>query len=37
VKRAYALVQQVNPNAGKSPTSEQERKILFGQDRTTVK
>ena len=36
VKRAYALVQQVNPNAGKPPTSQQERKMLFGQDRTTV-
>src|SRR5688572_14511355 len=37
VKRAYALVQKVNPNAGKPPTSEQERKVLFGQDRTTVR
>jgi GSH-dependent disulfide-bond oxidoreductase len=36
VQRAYALVPKVNPNA-KPPTSEQERKILFGQDQTTVR
>jgi GST-like protein len=36
VERAYALVQKINPNA-KPPTSDAERKILFGQDRTTVK
>ena len=36
VKRAYALVQQINPNA-KPPTSDEERKILFGQDQSTVK
>ena len=35
VKRAYALVQKINPNP-KPPTSEEERKILFGQDQTTV-
>jgi GST-like protein len=36
VKRAYALVQKINPNA-KPPTSDAERKILFGQDQTTVR
>jgi GST-like protein len=36
VKRAYALVQQVNPNA-KPPTSDEERKILFGQDQSSVR
>ena len=36
VKRAYALVQKFNPNP-KPPTSDEERKILFGQDQTTVK
>lgn len=30
VQRAYALTQQVNPDAGK-PLSDEERKILFGQ------
>jgi len=36
VKRAYALVEKINPNA-KPPTSDAERKILFGQDQTTVR
>ena len=34
--RAYALVKQVNPNAGGIRT-EEERKVLFGQDRSVVK
>ncbi|HXS54056.1 MAG TPA: glutathione binding-like protein [Usitatibacter sp.] len=34
--RAYALVKQVNPGAGGIRT-EEERKILFGQDRSVVK
>ncbi len=34
--RAYALVKQVNPNAGGIRT-EAERKVLFGQDRNVVK
>ena len=37
VQRAYALVPKINPNAGKAPTSAAERKILFEQDRTTVR
>ena len=36
VARAYALVQRINPNA-RPPTSDEERKILFGQDQSTVK
>jgi GSH-dependent disulfide-bond oxidoreductase len=36
VKRAYDLVPKINPNA-KPPTSDAERKIPFGQDRTTVR
>ena len=34
--RAYAIVKQVNPNAGGIRT-EEERKVLFGQDRGVVK
>jgi GST-like protein len=34
--RAYALVKKVNPNAGGIRT-EEERKVLFGQDRSVVK
>jgi len=34
--RAYALVKQVNPGAGGIRT-EEERKVLFGQDRSVVK
>jgi len=34
--RAYALVKQVNPNAGGIRT-EEERKVLFGQDRSVVR
>jgi GST-like protein len=34
--RAYALVKQVNPTAGGIRT-EEERKVLFGQDRSVVK
>ena len=34
--RAYELVKQVNPNAGATRT-EDERKVLFGQDRSVVK
>jgi GST-like protein len=34
--RAYALVKQVNPNAGGIRT-EEERRVLFGQDRSVVK
>ena len=34
--RAYAKVKEVNPNAGGIRT-EQERKVLFGQDRSVVK
>ncbi|HVF65486.1 MAG TPA: glutathione S-transferase N-terminal domain-containing protein [Casimicrobiaceae bacterium] len=37
VQRAYALVGRVNPNAGNTTRSEAERKVLFGQDRTTVR
>ncbi|HVE48596.1 MAG TPA: glutathione S-transferase N-terminal domain-containing protein [Casimicrobiaceae bacterium] len=36
VTRAYALVAKINPNA-KPPTSDAERKLLFGQDASTVK
>ena len=36
VQRAYALAKEVNPNA-KPPTSAEERKVLFGQDHTTVR
>jgi len=36
VQRAYALAKDVNPQA-KPPTSAEERKVLFGQDRTTVR
>jgi GSH-dependent disulfide-bond oxidoreductase len=36
VERAYALVQQINPNA-KPPTSDEERRILFGQDQSSVR
>jgi len=36
VQRAYALAKDVNPQA-KPPTSAEERKLLFGQDRTTVR
>jgi GST-like protein len=35
-QRAYALVKQVNPGAGGIRT-EEERKVLFGQDRSVVK
>ena len=35
-ERAYALVKQVNPNAGGIRT-EAERKLLFGQDKSVVK
>ena len=35
-QRAYALVKKVNPNAGGIRT-EEERKVLFGQDRSVVK
>jgi len=35
-QRAYALVPQVNPKAGQ-PRPEEERKILFGQDKSVVK
>jgi GST-like protein len=34
--RAYALVKKINPNAGGIRT-EEERKVLFGQDRSVVK
>ncbi len=34
--RAYALVKKVNPQQG-APRSEEERKLLFGQDRSVVK
>jgi GST-like protein len=36
VQRAYAIAKDVNPNA-KPPTSTEERKVLFGQDHTTVR
>jgi GST-like protein len=36
VQRAYALAKDVNPQA-KPPSSAEERKVLFGQDRTTVR
>ena len=36
VQRAYALAQRINPNA-KPPTSDEERRILFGQDQTTIR
>jgi len=36
VQRAYALAKDVNPQA-KPPTSAEERQVLFGQDRTTVR
>jgi GST-like protein len=35
-ERAYAKAKEINP-APKAPTSEAERKILFGQDRSVVK
>ncbi|HXZ50187.1 MAG TPA: glutathione binding-like protein [Usitatibacter sp.] len=34
--RAYALVKTVNPNQG-APRTDEERKVLFGQDRSVVK
>jgi GST-like protein len=37
VERAYALAPKINPNAGRPPMSPDERKILFGQDQTTVR
>jgi GSH-dependent disulfide-bond oxidoreductase len=36
VQRAYALAKDVNPDH-KPPTSAEERRVLFGQDRTTVR
>jgi len=36
VQRAYALAKHVNPQP-KPPTGEAERKVLFGQDHTTVR
>jgi GST-like protein len=36
VRRAYDLAKSVNPQP-KPPTSEEERKILFGQDRGSVR
>jgi GST-like protein len=36
VKRAYALAKQVNPLA-RAPTDEAQRRILFGQDKNTVR
>ena len=36
VQRAYAIAKEVNP-APRAPTSEEERRILFGQDRSTVR
>ena len=36
VQRAYDLAKQVNPQP-KPPASEEERRVLFGQDRTTVR
>ena len=36
VQRAYGIVRDINPNA-KPPTSDEERKILFGQDQSTVR
>jgi GST-like protein len=36
VGRAYALAKEINPSP-RPPTSDAERKILFGQDETTVK
>jgi len=35
-QRAYAKVKEVNPNAGGIRT-EEERKVLFGQDKSVVK
>jgi GST-like protein len=34
--RAYAKAKEVNPTP-KPPTSDEERKILFGQDRSVIK
>ena len=36
VQRAYALAREINPSP-KPPTSDEERKILFGQDQKTVR
>jgi GST-like protein len=36
VERAYALVKEINP-VHRPPTSDEERKILFGQDQKTVR
>ena len=37
VVRAYALAKEINPNLGRAPTSESERKVLFEQDRSTIR
>ena len=36
VQRAYAIAKEVNPQP-QAPTGAEERKVLFGQDRTTVR
>jgi GST-like protein len=36
-QRAYALVQQVNPPKPTAPISEDERRLLYGQDASTVR
>ncbi|MET0286758.1 MAG: glutathione binding-like protein [Polyangiales bacterium] len=37
VKRAYARVQEVNPPGAPQPSAEETRKILYGQDASTVR
>jgi GST-like protein len=36
-QRAYALVQQINPTRPAGPISDEERKLLYGQDASTVR